>query len=179
VSLHNDALRKRHELGDRVGVADSLDALAGLAAARENHPVACRVFGAADALRRAGGFPRGSRLQVAYDADVALLRAHMSPADLEEALAQGATMSANEAVAYVLRGRGSRVRPPKGPDSLTRAEREIVDFVCDGLSNPEIAARLFISPRTVQSHLRKAFARLGVKSRGELRQMMEEWRTAT
>jgi DNA-binding CsgD family transcriptional regulator len=51
---------------------------------------------------------------------------------------------------------------------LTPQERQIAELARSGLSNPEIDTRLFISPRTVEYHLGKVFAKLGIRTRGEL-----------
>jgi DNA-binding CsgD family transcriptional regulator len=57
-----------------------------------------------------------------------------------------------------------------GPDAdvLTRREREVAALAATGLSNREVAARLFVSLRTVENHLHRAFSKLGVSSRDEL-----------
>jgi len=68
------------------------------------------------------------------------------------------------------------VRPGNGV-ALSGREREVVRLVVDGASNDEIGARLGISSRTVESHLRRLFERLGVASRTELaaRALREGW----
>jgi DNA-binding CsgD family transcriptional regulator len=61
---------------------------------------------------------------------------------------------------------GKRTREPSA--QLTAREDQIARLACDGLSNPEIAARLFMSPRTVEYHLHKVFAKLSIRSRNQL-----------
>jgi DNA-binding CsgD family transcriptional regulator len=65
-------------------------------------------------------------------------------------------------------GEKVRKRTVETRDELTAQEKQIARLARDGLTNPEIGARLFLSPRTVEWHLRKVFAKLGINSRREL-----------
>jgi transcriptional regulator of acetoin/glycerol metabolism len=66
----------------------------------------------------------------------------------------------------------SPLHPTFGWDSLTEAERSVMDLVVEGLTNREVAARLFVSPHTVDSHLRHIFRKLDINSRVELVRMV-------
>jgi len=97
---------------------------------------------------------------------------------LEQALAiyerldAGRDLARTEAVlreAGIRRGRrGKRGRPQFGWASLTPAERAVASLVADGLTNPQIGDRLYISRRTVHTHLVHVFAKLDIASRAQL-----------
>jgi DNA-binding CsgD family transcriptional regulator len=79
--------------------------------------------------------------------------------------------AAGETVAKRI-AQSARTRPGQASELLTSQEAQVARLARNGLSNPEIATRLFISTRTVQYHLSKVFAKLGIKSRAELHRVL-------
>jgi DNA-binding CsgD family transcriptional regulator len=65
-------------------------------------------------------------------------------------------------------GETARKRDSSTLDQLTAQELQTARYVAAGLSNKEVAAQLFLSPRTIDAHLRNVFAKLGIKSRTQL-----------
>ncbi|HMH94125.1 MAG TPA: LuxR C-terminal-related transcriptional regulator, partial [Streptosporangiaceae bacterium] len=85
-----------------------------------------------------------------------------------------------ERAARELRATGERARKrtADAPVLLTAREAQIARLAGDGLSNSEIAAQLFMSPRTVEYHLHKVFAKLAIKSRNQLHGVLASYRKA-
>jgi DNA-binding NarL/FixJ family response regulator len=73
----------------------------------------------------------------------------------------------------VATGEKARKRRDDTRDQLTPQEEQIARLAGAGLSNPEIGAQLFISPRTVEYHLHKVFSKLGISSRNQLDLVLE------
>lgn len=149
-------------------VADTLECLARLAVEGGDSPYAARLLGASDGIRQRMGHARYPMYQPGYDITVAAAREALGESDFDLMWAEGAALSTEGAVAFAQRGRGERKRPSSGWASLTPMENDVVRLVREGLGNREIGTRLFISPRTVQTHLTHVYAKLGLASRVQL-----------
>ncbi|HEX2312550.1 MAG TPA: LuxR C-terminal-related transcriptional regulator [Thermomonospora sp.] len=152
LALHHEALRIQAEHDLVLDCAASLEALAVLVLRRGGPQQAGILLGAAQRARaEAGARP-----------------CPPAPDLAEESLERGRAMPLEEAIAYATRSRGRRRRPDSGWESLTPTERSVVDLAVQGLSNPDIAARLVMSRGTVKTHLAHVYAKLQVTNRTEL-----------
>jgi predicted ATPase/class 3 adenylate cyclase/DNA-binding CsgD family transcriptional regulator len=163
-----DALAIATSMQAYLGISDILECLAALAGKAGSHREAARLFGAAHAIRQRIGEVCFKIYAAGYEASVAALRDAMGEKDFDSAWAEGAALSTEEAIAYAQRGRGERKRPASGWASLTPTERDVIRLVSEGLGNKDIATRLFVSPRTVQTHLTHVYTKLGLTSRVQL-----------
>jgi predicted ATPase/class 3 adenylate cyclase/DNA-binding CsgD family transcriptional regulator len=165
-----DALALAARINTALGIPDILECLAVIAGEDGSHREAARLFGAAEAIRSHMGVVRFKIHDAAYDESVTALRHAMDEKVFRAAWAEGAALAADEAIAYAQRGHGQRKRSATGWASLTPTERDVVRLVSEGLANSDIASRLFISPRTVQTHLTHVYTKLGLTSRVQLAQ---------
>lgn len=173
---------------EAIASAEALEALADLAGRERVQAASALARGriarvtedadAANLLQRAvNGFARlGLRLEVAQ-ARLELARA-LAPQSPQAAIdtarharneleSLGATRDADAAAAF-MRSLGARGRAgPRSLGLLSRRETEVLRLVGEGLSNRDIASRLFISPKTAEHHVSRIYSKLGLKSRAE------------
>jgi DNA-binding CsgD family transcriptional regulator len=138
------------------------------------------VDAARDDYRRALGVERAAGMPVEYGRTVlALGRLHRRRRErqaardrFEEALrifgeagAQGWEQTTHDEIRRVQPGRGSRT-------DLTPTEQEIAELAASGLRNEEIAARIFLSPKTVEKNLSRVYLKLGIRSRAQLGRLL-------
>ncbi|WP_051366944.1 LuxR C-terminal-related transcriptional regulator [Hamadaea tsunoensis] len=168
VDLHHAALTIRVEHRLRSSQLDSLEALARHGATIQPTLDDVRTLYAAESARTAMRLPRTAYQQKVFDIAVTDLREALGEPDFDAAAAEGRNLALDQAVAYVRRARGRRGRPATGWSSLTPTELDVVRLVAEGLTNPEIGARLFISRGTVKTHLSHIFAKLHTTNRTEL-----------
>jgi DNA-binding CsgD family transcriptional regulator len=164
----HEALASAAGLTALLGVPDIFELLATLAVDASRHPEAARLFGAAQTLRQRMGAVRFKTHDTDYFNAVERLRDAFGESEFDAAWAEGAALSTDESIAYAQRGRGGRQRPATGWESLTPTERAVVGLVSEGLPNKDVATRLLISPRTVETHLSHVYSKLGLSSRVQL-----------
>ncbi|HEV2370482.1 MAG TPA: LuxR C-terminal-related transcriptional regulator, partial [Acidimicrobiales bacterium] len=163
------ALVLAHEQLFRHELIQCLELLATIAAANQAWSETARLHGASLRIRQETGITMRLPLYAdPYDAAVKAAESALGTEAFAAARAEGHGLGLDDAVAYAQRARGERGRPSFGWDSLTPTEHQVVDLVIEGLTNPQIAERLLVSPDTVKTHLAHVFAKLGVKRRAEL-----------
>lgn len=174
-NMLRDAARSAIGAGYRIGTVDALEALAVRHfnstcsnGHRDAHVGdAARALGAIDAERVRLGYVRFPCDRRPYDAAVSALKARLGN-EFERTYAEGTRLTIDVGVAALLRGDRRPARPPSGWESLTPAELRVAQLVSEGLTNPQVGERLFLSRRTVQSHLSHVFAKLEIAGRTEL-----------
>jgi DNA-binding CsgD family transcriptional regulator len=166
----HEALEIEAGLRAYLGVSNILECLAGLAVRFKSYHEAARLFGAAHGVRQRTGEARFLIFDEDCEASIATVHDALGGSAFDAAWAEGAALSTQQAIAYAQRGRGERKRPSSGWASLTPTELDVVRLVSEGLSNKDIATRMFVSPRTVQTHLTHIYTKLGLTSRVQLAQ---------
>jgi non-specific serine/threonine protein kinase len=182
-SHYEESLVLCKELGSKMVASGSLEGMACLAAAKGEATRAARLFGAADAARSGG---RRAHVQAELWAEEeawrrpyrATARSQAGQAAWEEALSRGRATGLEQAIEYALSeaepsvtppspatGRSSPSSTPERPGGLTPREVEVLKFVAEGMTSAQIANELYLSPRTVETHLTSIYHKLGVTSR--------------
>jgi predicted ATPase/DNA-binding CsgD family transcriptional regulator len=189
------ALTAKHDLGDVVGTAYVVEALAWLAARREQYERTAWLIGAADQLwnrigRRLSGV---ALMEESRQHTVKMGRRALGERRFAAAYAHGTALDLDTVVREAAYEIGDAAGPRGGdadaagdpvvaaagaagtaPGLLTRREREIAELVASGLSNREIATRLFISKRTVDAHVEHIFSKLEISSRVQLTVLLQD-----
>ncbi len=158
------------ERGDIRQIVDALSGIARVATAWGAHQSALLLFGAAEAQRERVGTAMLWAFDVAADRGRSALRSAVGEEVAAVTLAQGRQLSLAEAIAIA-----STLTHPdanastggRAPGGSARRETEVLHLLAARQTDREIAGALFLSPRTVQWHVRSLMAKLEATSRGE------------
>jgi len=142
----------------------NLELLAAAVSMRGEHERAAWLFGAAEALREAVGAFVLPLYRAEYERGVAAVRSGLDEVAFSAAWSEGRAMTPEQAVEYALEPSSATPRQ-KDTAELSTREVEVLGLVAEGLTDPQVGARLYLSPRTVGQHLRSIYQKLGVPSR--------------
>ena len=169
-----DALRFERQVGDMIGMATSLDVLAGTAVATGDAERAARLHGIADRLWRTFGIPQfggdGGAYVSVHEQGERQARRLLGDEAYVAGFGAGAELDLDAAVAYALdeQPETSIARQPPDWAPLTPRERQVALLVAEGLTNAQIAERLTISRRTADSHVEHILSKLHFTSRVQI-----------
>jgi DNA-binding CsgD family transcriptional regulator len=155
------ALKLATDLNDRWLSSICLEGMGRSAVAAGRVEVGVSILSAADAARQNTGMQWTPFVRADYERTLASARAALGEDAFVDAWAARHSFIAGRAAT----GAGVAGRPPSSRDELTAREVEVLQLVAEGLGDAEVARRLVVSPRTVHSHLRSIYRKLGVSSR--------------
>jgi non-specific serine/threonine protein kinase len=163
-----ESLSTFRDLNDPYGTIWSLGGLALVAAARGDQERMLRLAAAADRMSREWSLSTSSfRVRYLEDAS-AQARAALGSRKSDSAWNDGLTMSADRALEYALGEGKPEAAPVADAGPLSKREREVVAMVAAGMTNRQIAGRLFIAERTAEGHVERIRNKLGFRSRTEV-----------
>ena len=176
-TLFKESLGLKRELGDKQAVPEILEQLASVAGDVGEARRAARLFGAAATLRKAMGMQQEPSNHVLQGPYLSAARALLDDASWDAAFAEGVAMSFEEAIAYAFSVEEHPKTPtsatvtrrshpaPEYPAGLTAREVEVLRLVAGGLTSAQVANELYVSRRTVDTHLTSIYHKLGISSR--------------
>jgi predicted ATPase/DNA-binding CsgD family transcriptional regulator len=181
--LFRESIVLKRELGDRMGLAVGLDSLGRVATAEGEGERAALLLGAAESIWEVVGMSEtGNPFAFAPSRSDGLQQARkaLGKQRFRELFRRGSRLGLDEAVRLALEEKADPGPPlaSSEPSPLTRRELEVADLVAEGLSNPQIAARLVISVRTAQGHVENILRKLGFNSRSLIAAWVTERRLA-
>ncbi|GHO95502.1 hypothetical protein KSF_055500 [Reticulibacter mediterranei] len=160
------------ELEDKLGLTIALEAFASLCQQAGLPERSVQFFGAVGALHDTLQVPRTPAQEAAYEQEIATLRTELNETAFQENWGSGWSMALHLVLALIATIRlpaqsahNQQSRPPAYPAGLTAREVEVLRLVAAGMTDARIAETLILSPRTVNTHLRSIYAKLGVSSR--------------
>jgi len=180
---YEESLMVSKELGDKMIASESLEGMACISGTQGETLRAAKLFGAAkglqETLREAVALQHTSEEEAWREPYRATAHSLLGKVAWDEALTQGQAMGLEEAIEYALFAEESSATPqssmttghssapsaPEHPAGLTSREVEVLGMVAAGMTNAQVAKELFLSPRTVETHLTSIYHKLGVTSR--------------
>ncbi|MFL5686474.1 MAG: LuxR C-terminal-related transcriptional regulator [Chloroflexota bacterium] len=172
VRLARLGLEIRQELGDVTGIAHLAEVLAFAAGAMGDHVRATTLLGGAEGIWEAAAGKEYQPLLADQAGAMKAGREALGEAKYLETFEVGRAMERDDVIAYALGSAPPRRRvitpPTQSQGGLSRREMEVARLMADGASNAATASQLFISERTVESHVTNIFNKLGVDSRAQV-----------